>query len=259
MYEGPSKGLSSGEVPAREGPSISSSELIVFLMDGSGSMTETSTYDARMKIDHLCDIVKAVTERLNKSGHRQIFRISHIYFSEEVFLEESGQAVYFPTDVALNCLKKATDVAGAVKTSIAGALEKAREVIDRYVADPGIPAKKDVTVFLFTDGQETVGTKPDVQKEARKLTTRTNPPVSLATISFGLDADENLLKEIASRPKDIQLKALELSGALSQLVDTTKLYIQGHAEGDLTEKKAEAIRNFVETLSKTRLGLKGTI
>ena len=108
------------------------------------------------------------------------------------------------------------------------------------------------TVFLFTDGQENVRGKDDVIQEAKKLLTYPLSPV-IATISFGSDADESLLMEIASKPNDRQIRHLDISGVLSELPDTNKLYLQGHAsDGTITRRKIEAIRNFVETLSVTR-------
>ncbi|MEM3564669.1 MAG: VWA domain-containing protein [Candidatus Jordarchaeaceae archaeon] len=244
------------EGPSRAELGVSSAELLVFVMDGSGSMLEPKTYDGKPKIDHLWDIVKAVLERLNTSSKRGTFRVSFIYFSEKPILEEVGGAIYFPVDVALNHLKKATDVAGSGNTWIAGAVAKAGDVIDTFSGDIGVPKEKYATVFLFTDGLVTVGTNADVENEAKKLLSRTDPITTIATISFGLDADENLLKKIASRPKDIQLQVLDKAGVISELPDPNTLFVQGHAQGELTKTKAQVIRNFVETLSLTKLGFR---
>ena len=68
-----------------------------------------------------------------------------------------------------------------------------------------------------------------------------------------MDADEILLQGIASKPSERQIRHLDIAGVLSELPDKDKLFLQGHAKGgNITKKKIEAIRNFVETLSMTR-------
>jgi Mg-chelatase subunit ChlD len=243
-----------GEMPP-ELP-VSQAELLIFVMDGSGSMTETKTLDGREKADHLYDIVKAVLDRLSKSTKEPNFRVAFIYFSEEPHVETVKNAKYFKVNDAIRVLKKSTDVAGGGKTAIADALEKANEIIEEFKNDPGVPQKRYATVFLFSDGLENIKKREDVEEAAMKIKNKTDISTFLATISFGTDADEELLRKIASQASDLQRTVLDREGVLSELPDPNILFIQGHAGGSITERKARAIRNFVETLSLTRLGLK---
>jgi Mg-chelatase subunit ChlD len=235
---------------------VSQAELLIFVMDGSGSMTERTTQDGREKADHLYDIVKETLETLSKSTKRESFRISFIYFSETPYVETIGNTKYFRVDEALQLLKKSTEVPGN-NTAIADALRKANEIIDEFKNDISIPQRRYVTVFLFTDGLENIKTKEDVEEEAMRLRNRTDISVSLATISFGSDADEDLLKKIASQLNYLQRRVLEMEGLLNELPDPDRLFVQGHATGTITERKAKTIRNFVETLSLTKYGLEG--
>jgi len=80
-----------GEAPIiiRETP-VEEVELLVFVMDGSGSMGSTDTFDRRRRADHLHELVKATLERLAKSTRKDIYRVSFIYFSDNVHVEEQG-------------------------------------------------------------------------------------------------------------------------------------------------------------------------
>ncbi|MHA1470287.1 MAG: vWA domain-containing protein, partial [Candidatus Asgardarchaeia archaeon] len=221
---------------------VSEVELLVFVMDGSGSMSETCTPDGRSKAEHLYDIVHGVLNRLMNSSKKDVFRISFVYFSDTIKVEEINNSCYFPIDIAISNLRNPLDVVGGGSTAIADALAKVNEIFDKFSEDEGIPEDKKATVFLFTDGQENIRGKDDVIQEAKKLLTYPLSPV-IATISFGSDADESLLMEIASKPNDRQIRHLDISGVLSELPDTNKLYLQGHAsDGTITRRKIEAIR-----------------
>lgn len=232
---------------------VSEIELLVFLMDGSGSMNETDTTpDGRSKADHLYDIVHGVLVRLSNSTKKDAFRISFVYFSDRVVVEKHNDVPYFHVTVAIDLLKNPLNVAGGGSTAIADALAEVNMIFDEFSKDEGLPDNKRATVFLFTDGQENVKSKDAVINEANNLTIYPLSP-TIATISFGSDADEDLLIKIASNPNDRQIKHLELANILSELPDPKKLFIIGHhADKSIAKRKIEAIRNFVETLSMTR-------
>ncbi|MFW9994643.1 MAG: vWA domain-containing protein [Candidatus Odinarchaeota archaeon] len=230
--------------------SVAEAELLVFLLDGSGSMTQKNTFDGRSKEEHLVELVQLVLKRLQKGSKRSAFRISYIYFADLVEPEIEGSQKYFNLSEAVDKLASPVERAGGGKTALADALHGVNDIVQTFNSDEGIPAQKNVTVFLFTDGHENVRTPEDVRSEGKMLLTLDPTPI-IATISVGMDADEKLLMEIASEPNDRQLRHLDLSGVLHHLPDQKKLFLQGHVEGTVSEEKAEALRNFVETLSET--------
>ena len=195
--------------------------------------------------------LREVLERLARSEKNDLFRISYIYFNDKAQLVCEDGISYFPIDQAKELLGNPVHIMQGGATSIVNALSEVTEVFDDYLASTELPAEKKATIFLFTDGQENVGTKNDVIKKAMEIITYDLSPI-LATISFGADADEELLKEIACPPSDKQLRHLDMAGVLDDLPDRNKLFVQGKGVGPtLTNRKVEAIRMFVETLSKT--------
>lgn len=235
-------------------------ELLLFVMDGSGSMHKKTTHDNREKVEHQKDIVNALIERLNKSPKSPMYRVSLIYFSDQPYVETENDKVYFTlSEVLQKGINNSCEIAGGGTTSIACALGEAMNIIEKFEMDEGIPDKKHSTVFLFTDGretdengQETDENKIKVEAAASSLKSYQSCP-SIATISFGMEADEELLKNIASGPNSMQKRKLDLARVLAQLPDENKLFIQGHSSGDVTLEKATALRNFVNILSNTQL------
>jgi len=204
-------------------------ELLVFVMDGSGSMNYTDTYDKRTRAEHLYELVKATLERLSKSSRRSAFRVSLIYFSDNVYVEEQEGRKYFTIDEALQLLKNPVQVAGGRSTWIAGGLRKALEIVDEFAG------------------------KDAVRQVVSELKAHRLAPI-LATIAFGTEQemDKALLNEIASEASERQKRHLKIAGVASHLPDPDKLYIDGHVGGEITRQKAEALRNFVYVLSATR-------
>jgi len=160
---------------------VSEVELLVFVMDGSGSMNETNTPDGRRKADHLYDIVKGVIERLQKRTKIDAFRVSFVYFSDSVKIEEKNGLKYFLLSDALQLLKNPLDVTGGGSTAIADALATVKEILKEFSADEGLPDDKKATIFLFTDGEENVRAKDDVVNEAADLKSLSLSP-TIATV-----------------------------------------------------------------------------
>jgi len=176
---------------------VAEAELLVFLLDGSGSMEQTNTFDGRSKEKHLVELVDHVLKRLQKGSKKNAFRVSFIYFSDwPVPDEEEGQK-YFTLDDAITRLLSPIKAAGGGKTALADTFTSVHDVINAFNQDEGIPAQKNVTIFLFTDGHENIKTPDDVRTEAKTLLTSELTPI-IATVSVGMDADESLLMEIAS-------------------------------------------------------------
>jgi hypothetical protein len=237
-------------------------ELLVFLLDGSGSMSNpgeggTATYDGRTKAEHLLDVVRGSLEEISKGDKARVFRVSLIYFAGEALIyevETAGTPIkYFGLQTALQVLKNPCQVARGNGTSISKAAGAVRQVLDAFQNDViSMPESKAATIFLFSDGQENVTSKEDCQFQLESLRSHPLTP-TIAAISLGIDADEDLLRDVASEPSDDQLRHLDIAGVLRYLPKHPyKLFLQGTAQGEITEGLSKAIRRFVDTLSKTQ-------
>lgn len=244
-------------------PALNKGDLLVFVLDGSGSMTQGTTHDGRAKTDHVMDILSrgvgdlSVLGRLQRCAKAAGFRCAFVYFKGEAEIESDPEGIqYFNLEQAVQILRDPTTVNLTGATAIAKGLRAADSIIDRYSNDPGIPANNTATVFLLTDGLEETETPDDVRRAASELAAKVRPNmrISLATISFGDDADEDLLREIAGVPSDQQKQMLESAGVLQHLPDPDKLFLQGHVDGTATKEKVEAIRTFVDTVSQSSPG-----
>lgn len=235
-------------------------ELAVFLLDGSGSMCNpdegaAQTYDGRTKAEHLIEIMRATLTTMRDSpSKKESFRVALIYFAQEATAEkvqvDGAEMTYFRPDAALKALKMPCEITGGGKTSIVAALAKAREVLDAAYVDEGLPAdKKFATVFLLTDGQENIQTAQEVHEEIGKLRSHPISPV-IAVVSFGIDADDALLLEVANEPTERQVRHLEVAGLLGEISqEPRKLFLKGHSGGTVTKDQAVVIRTFLNVLS----------
>ena len=227
--------------------------LVAFVLDGSPSMEDKQTPDGRPKADHLVDIVKAVLQRLHGSAVAPSFRVSFTYFNSQVQTENDKGRVYFTLEEALQRLENPVEFMDRINprggTAIADALAEVRTtVLSNFKAADDLPDKRYSTVFLFTDGKENVRRKEDVGVEAGKLKMG---GAKIATISFGSDADTELLESIASDLSEKQKMQLEFARVINHLPNPEKMFIDGHAQGKITEEKAQAIRQFLDVLSRT--------
>jgi len=235
-------------------------ELALFLLDGSGSMCNpgegaTATYDGRKKAEHLLEITKETLARMHGGTKRDAFRVALITFAEEAIaaeVEVRGTKVsYFTPEAAIGALRPPCEITNGGKTSIVAALAKAREVLDTVAQDSGLPEKKSATIFLLTDGRETIRTAQEVRDELGKLRPHALAP-TIAVVSLGTDADDELLLDVASEPTERQVRHLELAGVLGLISqEPRKLFLKGHSGGDMTKQQAEVIRNFLNVLSQT--------
>ncbi|MBD3157567.1 MAG: VWA domain-containing protein [Candidatus Lokiarchaeota archaeon] len=217
-------------------------ELLLFLLDGSGSMTQTNTHDKRKKVEHLMDVMTDFIPRIKSSSAAPRFRVQNVYFSDKPYPQAQYQTIGdFEID---NPVEKA----GGGRTAIADTLLKSRDLIDEFNGDDTLPNDKYATVFLITDGRET--SQGDVEGSASMLKGHSVGPL-LATVGVGKDADEDLLLKIASEPTPRQIRHLDQHHLLQYMPNQDKLYLRAHEEGQITKKTAEALRRFVYVLSKT--------
>lgn len=127
-------------------------------------------------------------------------------------------------------------------------------IINEYLNGPNLPAEKYPFIFLFTDGIETVHDIEHVKSQTSALKTHLAKLAvgNLATIAFGLDADEALLREIAGELREeTQREALERTMIgnvrLIDLVDPphhTKLFMPFPKQKGITKEWIEAVRRF---------------
>ncbi|MFW9994641.1 MAG: vWA domain-containing protein [Candidatus Odinarchaeota archaeon] len=236
--------------------SVAEVELILFLLDGSESMKWKETEDKRPKREYLNEIVMNVLKRFRNSGKASCYKISLVSFAWDAFVIKTPDKIsYYSIDYAIDAYQDPVDVTGSGTTSISHAISAARQILDEFAADEGMPDDKNATILLFTDGMETdkLGdptTGDEVRKEAMSLISHPVSP-SLATISFGLDADEELLTMIATKPNQRQKDHLRNARVYRHLPNKDKLFLVGHDSGIVTKEKVETIRNFIEILSMT--------
>lgn len=228
---------------------IDSCELILFLLDGSYSMTWEKTVDKKPKIEKQTRLTRGVLDRLKGSSKSARFRIGVVYFSTEIYKDKIGKKFFGP----LNQFEfhEATKKVKPDDTAIADALLATEEMITQFLDEKALPKIKKVTIFLFTDGCETIKQNKDVIEAQKKLDNNYGDMLQIATISFGTDADEDLLKTIASKPRPEQIRALNNSGLIKLLPDKNTLFVEGHIDDKISDDKIEAIREFVFTISET--------
>jgi len=248
-------------------PLASKVELLVFLLDGSGSMCieeygGKDTFDGRTKGEHLQELVRGSLTKLIETKKNFVFRISFIYFAGQATTfetQENGTKIkWFKSKEALDFLKNPCDVAQGDGTSITRAFESAKILLDEFYeakAKNILPEETPVTIFLFSDGQETMTSRDDCIKQINNILTHPLGP-SLATISFGNQADIDLLREVASEAQEKHELAIYLDPKLSKYMENEqgevkKLFLRGTDKNILTEDLYTIVRRFVDTLSQS--------
>jgi von Willebrand factor type A domain len=234
---------------------VSNAELLVFLLDGSGSMRSKTTDDGKEKNAHLDLLVKDVLERLSKGSMAPAFRVAIIRFGFDAVIEQVNGSSYYNLNDALTIIKPSVSgFAPDEGTDMVNPIKEAVNVINSFHDDEGMPADKAATVFLFTDGKhnESLGRDVAAREVAEAIgelrASRISP--TIAAISFGSDADKDLLLKISSEATEKQKKRLDNENMLDYIIEN-HLLVEGHVNDQITRTKAEVIRNFVITLSAT--------
>ena len=233
----------------------SNAELLLFLLDGSGSMRAQTTDDGREKCDHLDALVKNVLERLNGSDKAAAFRIAIIRFGFDAVIEQvNGQSYYTLSDALMVIRPSVTGFAPNEGTNMVNPIEEALKIINDFSKDEGIPADKAATVFLFTDGKHNESLSRELAaREVMDMVGSLRASLlspTVATISFGADADKDLLLKVSSMANEKQKIRLDNANLLDHIIEG-HLFLEGHMNDEITKSKAEVIRNFVVTLSAT--------
>lgn len=154
----------------------------ILVRDNSGSMSGCKAAEASAASEELA---AALAEPVNKDA----FDVAIVDFSEDA-------QVAHP-------LMKATELSGKVRplcgdggwTNITAALESALQVLCGPTATAGLRVKP--AVILFTDGQHNTGEDP------RPVAQALRQKADVVAVTFGDDADEALLTELATSPQHV--------------------------------------------------------
>lgn len=191
-------------------------ELVILVLDGSGSMSAQETGTGRRKAEAVIyHLVKeapgddrwqgSLLHRLKTSRNADAFWLGVITFDDrvDIALHPRPLSEVWPEDLDMDLLGKHGD-----RTAIGRALEAADQMAQNWLhapdADPRVP--RFVTILLMSDGQETAGTDP--VRVAERIKSRgqggdtDRPQVVIATAAYGDDADVATLQAIASRRQD---------------------------------------------------------
>lgn len=230
-------------------------ELLIFLLDGSGSMRGTTTDNGLEKCQHLDALVKDVLARLNGSDKAPAFRVAIIRFGFEAVIEQVNEMTYYTLSDAQLIVKPSVEGFALTEgTDMVNPIKEALNIINAFRQDEGMPADKAATVFLFTDGKHLEGMSREaasrqVMDAVGELRASLLSP-TIAAISFGADAEKDLLLRISSQATEKQKMRLDNANLLDYIIEG-HLFLEGHVNDAITRSKAEVIRNFVVTLSAT--------
>lgn len=242
--------------------STTRNELVLFLLDGSGSMrapADTSNDKSPSKSSVLDEIVKGVLQRINESQSVNMFRVGFIKFANEPKVEQNSSSEnYFTVDEAIRLLKPSTyGFAENEGTDIAKAFEQAVEIANEFYEDDDMAITKECTLILCTDGKH-FEHETDPTKQIEELQRFTNAAESfkaigispnVACVSLGTDADIDALIEISTVPNLDQQKRFDKSQLLQHLKkDTTgqyRLCVVGHQNDSIGKHEVETIRRFL--------------
>ena len=195
-------------------------ELVILLLDGSGSMGEpergTGQKKAEAVVYHLVQEPAgdgeitggkqgSLLQRLNSSRSANCFWLAVITFDDrvDVALHPRPLSEVLPEDLDIDLLGKHGQM-----TAIGAALEVADQMAQDWLsapdADPRAP--RFVTILLMSDGQETMDTDPVRVAEGIKARAQQGDSprsqVVIATAAYGANADAATLEAIASRRPD---------------------------------------------------------
>jgi len=157
----------------------------VFVRDGSGSMSGQKAKDASAAS---LDLVAELAEPSNKDG----FSLAVVDFS-------SASRIVHDLEKASVLNGRVTPLSTGLfggSTNITAGLEDARTILERagQVNQQGITYLRPVAI-IFTDGCHNEGPPP------HDAANRLKAIADLVTVAFGSDADEDLLRALASTPQ----------------------------------------------------------
>ena len=176
-------------------------QLGIVVLDGSMSMADIEKHTGMVKAEAATHAFGEVVGRMQISDMNEQFMISLVTFDDNVKCPIPPTYVndVDDSDLEIDLLEM-----HGRNTAIGDALEKARQIAEDFLADedPDGAIPRYVVILLMSDGQNNSGADPRVIAQQIKdqftETKRHGPQLVLATAGYGDDADENLLREIAS-------------------------------------------------------------
>jgi len=164
-------------------------QLGILVLDGSGSMMFPGK-TGKPKGEEVKEAARGFTRRLQKSKFEKDFYVAFVAFDTKVIDVWNGYRKV--SEVKLDEIVNPVYLVGGDCTNITLALQKAKEIADRFMVDNSINAKERVVVIiLLSDGIHNTGEPPF------KIANEINSKYTLATVAYGKDADTALLKDIA--------------------------------------------------------------
>lgn len=151
--------------------------------DGSPSMAGQK---AKAASDARIDLVSALADPTNKDG----FKVGIVDFAKKA---KMVQQLTKASALAGNVPSLSTGCLGSA-TNINAGLELALKMLQEETKEPGISYLRPV-VLIFTDGCHNSGPSPETVANDLKVI------ADLVTIAFGTDADETLMRSLASSPQ----------------------------------------------------------
>lgn len=225
-----------------------SEEYIIFVIDASGSMDGTDTYDEYSKAFHVEKNIKSVLTRMHNSNKKDSFKVSLIYFAANTYITKYDGMPYFSPKDALDNINQYKGNINGGGTNITQALKFTLKTIEQFIKDPNHSDDKHATVILLTDGHDNNSSKESVREAASQLVATPICP-NLATIAFGNEADHTILKEIATTPTDDQRYAFKKHELDHHIHDT--LFLDVTRDEKISQDSITIIRNFMNVLSDT--------
>jgi len=207
--------------------------LIVFLLDGSGSMCNPNdgaqnTFDGKKKSEHLQGIFRQTVEALNKSNARGSFYCGLICFAgRPAVVEVSGSKMvhishlnHHVTQPCFNYVALSTGDG----TDLSAALDSAVTLVDAVLAAPEnkyIATEWSAVVILVTDALDTVDeqkVRKTVAQIGIKRAALESGRIDVGCVGIGTDVKEALLVEIASKPTSETKQMLAKKGLDNRLL-----------------------------------------
>lgn len=241
------------------------SRLIVFLLDGSGSMCNPSdgaenTFDGKQKSEHLQNVFRETVVGLNKSNASGSFYCGLVCFAgKPTVVEMSGSKMVHISHLNSHISQPSFNyvaLANGDGTDLSAALDSAVSLIDAVLAAPDnkyIATEWSAVVIMITDAHDTVD-EQKVRKTVAQLGLSrahlTSGRIDVGCVGIGTDVKQGLLTEIASKPSSRTMQML------SQAQLQGRLLTRGNGEQCLAIKVDtlephydKVIRSFVDIVS----------
>ena len=159
-------------------------QFVILIRDKSGSMRGQKAKDAS---DASLDLVSELSLPSNKDG----FYVAVVDFSSE------SKVIHQPEKVTLLNGKVSPISVGIIgeSTNITAGLEDAYKILGKFeIKNENFSFLRPV-VIVFTDGCHNEGPLP------HEIANKLKQKADLVTVAFGSDADETLMRELASTPQ----------------------------------------------------------